>query len=107
MKSNMLEPNIRTFVETISDLKLIATMGTQAAVSYTHLDVYKRQQQGAGPDQQQANPLQESLGKLVLLLRQLGQQNQAIQQETQQAASILIQALQKVSHCLLYTSRCV
>jgi hypothetical protein len=30
MKSNMLEPNIRTFVETISDLKLIATMGTQA-----------------------------------------------------------------------------
>jgi len=56
-------------------------------------------QQGAGPDpsQQQANPLQETLGRAVLALRQLGAQNTIIQAETQQAASILIQALQKVS----------
>jgi hypothetical protein len=51
----------------------------------------------SGPDQQQANPLQESLGRLILLLRQLGQQNQVIQPELQQMASIGIQALQKVS----------
>lgn len=54
-------------------------------------------QQGAQPDQQQANPLQESLGKLVLMLRQLAQQNQVIQPELMQMASIGIQALQKVS----------
>lgn len=30
MKTNMLEPDIRTFVETISDLKQIATLGTKA-----------------------------------------------------------------------------
>ena len=52
--------------------------------------------QGGG-DQQQANPLQETLGKLVLFLRQLGSQNVVVQNELNQASSILIQALQKVS----------
>ena len=53
-------------------------------------------QQGA-PSGQQANPLQESLGKLVMLIRQLGVQNTIIQPELQQASSILTRALQKVS----------
>jgi hypothetical protein len=52
---------------------------------------------GGGGDQQQANPLQETLGRLVLALRQLAQQNVVIQQELMQMASIGIQALQKVS----------
>ena len=45
----------------------------------------------------QANPLQETLGKLVMLIRQLGVQNTIIQPELQQCSSVLIQALQKVS----------
>jgi hypothetical protein len=41
--------------------------------------------------------LQESLGKLVMLARQLGAQNTIIQPEMQQASQIFVQALQKVS----------
>lgn len=44
-----------------------------------------------------ANPLQETLGKLTMLVRQLGTQNTTIQSEMQQVSSILVQALQKVS----------
>jgi hypothetical protein len=56
-------------------------------------------QPGGAPDptQQQANPLQEMLGRLIIALRQLGTQNEIIQPELQQMASIAIQALQKVS----------
>jgi len=50
--------------------------------------------QGGSP---QANPLQESLGKLVMLCRQLGVQNTIIQPEMQQCSQVLVQALQKVS----------
>lgn len=56
-------------------------------------------QQGAGPDpsQQQANPLQQTLGQLVVGMRKLADKNVIIQPELQQVQSILIQALQKVS----------
>jgi hypothetical protein len=50
--------------------------------------------QGGSP---QANPLQETLGKLVMLVRQLGTQNTIIQPEMQGISQQLIQALQKVS----------
>lgn len=55
--------------------------------------------QGGGGSfaQQQVNPLQEAIGKLVVLSRQLGVQNVVIQPEMQQVSSILVQALQKVS----------
>jgi hypothetical protein len=49
------------------------------------------------PQQQQANPLQETLGKLAMLVRQLGTQNTIIQPEMQQASAIFVQALQKAS----------
>lgn len=53
---------------------------------------------GAQPGaQQQANPLQEMLGKLAMAVRQLGMQNAVIQPEMQQASAIFIAALQKVS----------
>jgi len=54
-------------------------------------------QQGAGPDQQQANPLQQTLGQIIVGLRKLAEQNVVIQPELQQMQSIAIQALQKVS----------
>lgn len=55
-------------------------------------------QQGAGPDQsQQANPLQEVLGRVIIGLRQLGAKNEVIQGEMTQAAQVVMQALQKVS----------
>lgn len=44
-----------------------------------------------------ANPLQQTIGKLALIVRQLGSQNTVIQPECQQASQLLIQALQKVS----------
>jgi hypothetical protein len=49
------------------------------------------------PASPQANPLQESLGKLAMLVRQLGMQNTIIQPEMQQASALFVQALQKVS----------
>ena len=49
------------------------------------------------PQAQQANPLQETLGKLAMLVRQLGTQNVIIQPEMQQVSSIFVQSLQKVS----------
>lgn len=45
----------------------------------------------------QANPLQETIGKLVMLVRQIGVQNTIIQPEMQQVSQALVQALQKVS----------
>jgi hypothetical protein len=54
-----------------------------------------------GPDSgsggQQANPLQTILGRLAMALRTIGSQNTVIQPEMQQAASAVIQALQKSS----------
>jgi hypothetical protein len=52
---------------------------------------------GPSSGSSQANPLQESLGKLVMLCRQLGAQNTIIQPEMQQCSQTLVQALQKVS----------
>jgi hypothetical protein len=52
---------------------------------------------GAPASAPQANPLQESLGRLAILSRQLGMQNTLIQPEMQQISSIAVQALQKVS----------
>ena len=43
MKSNMLMPNIRTFVETISDLRQIATMGTAAEQYKKYVNTYNRE----------------------------------------------------------------
>lgn len=53
--------------------------------------------QGAAGQQQQANPLQTILGRLAIALRTIGAQNAVIQPEMQQAASAVIQALQKAS----------
>ena len=47
--------------------------------------------------QQGANPLQTILGRLAIALRTIGTQNTVIQPEMQQAASAVIQALQKSS----------
>ena len=53
---------------------------------------------GGDPQGQQgANPLQTILGRLAIALRQIGAQNAVIQPEMQQAASAVIQALQKAS----------
>lgn len=60
-------------------------------------------QPGGGGDasqdqgQQGANPLQTILGRLAIALRTIGTQNTVIQPEMQQAASAVIQALQKSS----------
>lgn len=58
-------------------------------------------QAGGGGDasqgQQNANPLQTILGRLAIALRTIGTQNTIIQPEMQQAASAVIQALQKSS----------
>lgn len=43
MKSNMLMPNIRTFVETISDLRQIATLGTNAEQYKTYVQTYNKE----------------------------------------------------------------
>lgn len=53
--------------------------------------------QPGGGGAPQANPLQEMLGKVAILARQLGTQNTVIQPEMQQISAIAIQALQKVS----------
>jgi hypothetical protein len=45
----------------------------------------------------QANPLQTILGRIAMACRTIGQQNTVIQPEMQQAASAIIQALQKSS----------
>jgi hypothetical protein len=55
-------------------------------------DASQQDQQG-----QQANPLQTTLGKLAMFIRQLATQNVVVQPELQQASSLLIQALQKAS----------
>lgn len=47
-----------------------------------------------------ANPLQEMLGKMALLVRQLGVQNTMIQPEMQQISALLVQALQKTSQAM-------
>lgn len=57
--------------------------------------------QGAAPQPDPnagaANPLQEMLAKIAMLLRQLGSQNQIIADDMQTASQSVIQALQKVS----------
>lgn len=55
-------------------------------------DASQGQDQGQG-----ANPLQTILGRLAIALRTIGSQNTVIQPEMQQAASAVIQALQKSS----------
>ena len=52
---------------------------------------------GGDQGQQGANPLQTILGRLAIALRTIGTQNTVIQPEMQQAASAVIQALQKSS----------
>jgi hypothetical protein len=54
-------------------------------------------QPGGASASPQANPLQEMLGKIVMLLRQLGQQNTVIQEDLNAASTSIVQALQKVS----------
>jgi hypothetical protein len=57
-------------------------------------------QPGGGGDAQggqQANQLQTILGRLAMAARTIGSQNTVIQSEMQQAASLFITALQKVS----------
>jgi len=59
-------------------------------------------EQGAGasapqPQQAQANPLQTMLGRIAMILRQLGTQNTVVQPEMQEASQKVIEALQKVS----------
>ena len=54
-------------------------------------------QGGGDQGQQGANPLQTILGRLAIALRTIGTQNTVIQPEMQQAASAVIQALQKSS----------
>lgn len=55
-------------------------------------------QPGAGaPASPQANPLQKTLGQLVMILRQLAQQNTVIQPELQDASEKIVAALQKAS----------
>lgn len=49
------------------------------------------------PNSGAANPLQEMLAKIAMLLRQLGSQNQIIADDMQTASQSVIQALQKVS----------
>lgn len=56
-------------------------------------DAPQQDPQGGG----QANPLQTILGRLAIALRTIGSQNTVIQPEMQQAASAVIQALQKAS----------
>lgn len=51
--------------------------------------------QGAAPAQPQANPLQAMLGKVALLLRQLGQQNTVVQEDLNNAVRNIVQAIQK------------
>ena len=51
-------------------------------------------QPGAAP---QANPLQTTLAKVAMILRQLGSQNQIISDNMTNAAQQCIEALQKVS----------
>lgn len=43
MKTNMLMPNIRTFVETISDLRQIATLGTNAEQYKQYVQTYNKE----------------------------------------------------------------
>jgi hypothetical protein len=55
---------------------------------------------GADPQSQggqQPNQLQTILGRLAMVLRQIGSQNTVIQAEMQQASQAVIQALQKSS----------
>jgi type VI protein secretion system component VasF len=51
-------------------------------------------QQGASPA---ANPLQEILAKVLMVIRQLGRQNTTIQPELNAATQSLVSAIQKVS----------
>ena len=54
-------------------------------------------QPGGGDASPQADPLQQMLGKVAMVLKQLGAQNTMIQPEMDQATSAILQALQKSS----------
>lgn len=52
---------------------------------------------GGGGASPQANPLQQMLSKVAMMLKQLGQQNTTIQPELDAAIGAIVQALQKSS----------
>jgi len=53
--------------------------------------------QGGGGASPQANPLQDTLGKIAMALKQISTQNTTIQPELEVAVSALVQAIQKSS----------
>ena len=54
-------------------------------------------QPGADAGASQANPLQTSLGKIAMLLKQLAQQNTSVQEPLNQAVQSIVQAIQMSS----------
>lgn len=54
-------------------------------------------QPGAGAPAQQTNPLQDTLGKIAMALKQLGSQNTVVQEDLNNAVNSLVQAIQKTS----------
>jgi hypothetical protein len=52
-------------------------------------------QPGAGPAQQQANPLQTTIAQIAKGLEQMAQQNPIVQGELMEARTALVKALQK------------
>lgn len=54
-------------------------------------------QPGGGAPAPQANPLQDTLGKVAMLLKQIGSQNTVVQEDLNNAVNSLVQAIQKTS----------
>jgi len=55
------------------------------------------QPQGADAGASQANPLQTTLGKIAMLLKQVAQQNTSVQEPLNQAVQSIVQAIQMSS----------
>ena len=72
-------------------------MATPAQPPFDNPQASQPSPQGPQAGGQQANPLQEILGRLAIAARQIGSQNTVIQPEMQQISQIAVQALQKVS----------
>jgi hypothetical protein len=53
--------------------------------------------QGADAGASQANPLQTTLGKIAMLLKQVAQQNTSVQEPLNQAVQSIVQAIQMSS----------
>jgi hypothetical protein len=49
---------------------------------------------GASPQGQQANPLQTTLGKIAMLLKQISAQNTSVQEPLDTAVNSIVQAIQ-------------